>query len=113
MKKRFFSERFVLKSFLKSPRKQKAQASLEFLLTYGWAILTTIIIVGVLAYFGVFNSESYAGSGIALPPFYIKSWLVDQNSVSFELENKGGSLVDIQYVTLVTDKEEVNCAIFN
>lgn len=115
MKKRFFSKRFVPTGFLflTSPRKQKAQAALEFLLTYGWAILTTIIMIGVLAYFGVFDSESYIGSGIALPPFYIKSWLVDQNSVSFELENKGGSLVDIEYVTLATEKEEVNCAIFD
>ena len=31
----------------------KAQAAMEFLMTYGWAILVVLIVIGVLAYFGV------------------------------------------------------------
>jgi len=34
---------------------KKAQASMEFLMTYGWAILAAVIAIGVLAYFGVFS----------------------------------------------------------
>ena len=37
--------------------KNKGQAAMEFLMTYGWAILAGIIAIGVLAYFGVFNTE--------------------------------------------------------
>lgn len=34
---------------------KKGQAAMEFLMTYGWAILAAIIAIGVLAYFGVFS----------------------------------------------------------
>jgi len=32
---------------------------IEFTLTYFWAILSAVIVIGVLAYFGVFNFSSY------------------------------------------------------
>lgn len=35
----------------------KAQASMEFLLTYGWAILLVLLMISSLAYFGVFNID--------------------------------------------------------
>jgi hypothetical protein len=34
---------------------KKGQAALEFLMTYGWAILVVLIVIGALAYFGVLN----------------------------------------------------------
>jgi hypothetical protein len=37
-------------------KSMKAQAALEFLVTYGWAILTVMIITGALMYFGFFDS---------------------------------------------------------
>jgi len=38
---------------------RKGQAAMEFLMTYGWAILAAIIAIAVLAYFGVFNPGRY------------------------------------------------------
>lgn len=38
-------------------RFKKAQAAMEFLMTYGWAILVVLIVIGALAYFGIFNVE--------------------------------------------------------
>ena len=37
--------------------KKKAQAALEFLTTYGWAILVIIVMIGALAYYGVINPK--------------------------------------------------------
>ncbi|MEK6904168.1 MAG: hypothetical protein AABW87_01095 [Nanoarchaeota archaeon] len=37
--------------------KKRGQAALEFLMTYGWAILIVLIAIGALAYFGVLNPE--------------------------------------------------------
>ena len=34
---------------------KKGQAALEFLTTYGWAFLVILVMIGGLAYFGVFN----------------------------------------------------------
>ncbi len=39
----------------------KGQAALEYLVTYGWAILAIVIIAGVLWYSGVFNPSRFAG----------------------------------------------------
>jgi hypothetical protein len=38
---------------------KKSQASLEFLQTYGLAILSAVICIGILAYFGVFSPDKY------------------------------------------------------
>jgi uncharacterized protein (UPF0333 family) len=38
---------------------KKGQAAMEFLMTYGWAILAAIIAIAVLAYFGVFSPSRY------------------------------------------------------
>ena len=38
---------------------KKSQAAMEFLLTYGWAILAAIVAIGVLAYTGVFSPGNY------------------------------------------------------
>ena len=34
-------------------KNNRAQAALEFLMTYGWAILVVLVSIGALAYFGV------------------------------------------------------------
>ncbi|MEA3399341.1 MAG: hypothetical protein U9R00_02395, partial [Patescibacteria group bacterium] len=43
-----------MKSY-KSIKSRKGQAALEFLTTYGWAFLVILVMIGGLAYFGVFN----------------------------------------------------------
>ena len=34
---------------------KKSQAAMEFLMTYGWAILVVLVAIGALAYFGVLS----------------------------------------------------------
>ncbi len=36
---------------------KKGQAAMEFLMTYGWAILVVIAAIGALAYFGILSPE--------------------------------------------------------
>lgn len=38
---------------------KKAQSALEFLMTYGWAFLVILIMIGALAYFGVLNPQKF------------------------------------------------------
>src|SRR3989338_1126940 len=52
---------------------KRGQAAMEFLMTYGWAILAAIIAIGVLAYFGVFNPGRLTGAAILVaPPFNVE-----------------------------------------
>ncbi len=40
-------------------RGKKGQAAMEFLMTYGWAILVVLIAIGALVYFGVLSPERF------------------------------------------------------
>jgi hypothetical protein len=42
--------------------KKKGQTAMEYLMTYGWAILIVIIVAAALYALGVFNPATYAGS---------------------------------------------------
>ena len=39
--------------------KKKGQAAMEFLMTYGWAILVVLVAIGALAYFGVLSPDKF------------------------------------------------------
>ncbi|MGV8086831.1 MAG: hypothetical protein ACP5N1_04325 [Candidatus Woesearchaeota archaeon] len=39
---------------------RKGQAALEFMMTYGWAILVVLAAIGALSYFGVLNPTRFA-----------------------------------------------------
>jgi len=40
-------------------KNKKSQEAIEFLMTYGWAILAGVIAIAVLIYFGVFSPNNY------------------------------------------------------
>jgi hypothetical protein len=39
----------------------KGQTAIEYLMTYGWAILIILIVAGVLAYYGIFAPSGFLG----------------------------------------------------
>lgn len=45
----------------------KSQAALEFLMTYGWAILVVLVAIGALSYFGVLSPDKFLPSRCTLP----------------------------------------------
>jgi hypothetical protein len=47
---------------------KKAQAAMEFLMTYGWAILVVLVAIGALAYFGVLNPGKFLPSSCTIGP---------------------------------------------
>jgi len=47
---------------------KKGQAAMEFLMTYGWAILVVLIAIGALAYFGVLNPSRFLPESCTLVP---------------------------------------------
>lgn len=47
---------------------RKAQAAMEFLMTYGWAILVVLVAIGALAYFGVLNPGRFLPESCTLFP---------------------------------------------
>lgn len=86
-------------------KKKRAQAAIELLTTYGWAIIGVLVVIGALAYFDVFDAKRFVsercdtGTQIMCTGSYI-----DDRNV-FELEVKNNYLVpiDIMGVTVKTD----------
>jgi len=77
---------------------KKGQAAMEFLMTYGWAILVVLAAIGALAYFGVLSPDRFLPekctlpSGIACLDFRYDSTGGDiemsiQNGAGFDMTN--------------------------
>ena len=79
--------------------KSKAQAALEFLMTYGWAILVVLVAIGALAYFGVLSPERFLPSKCTLPAgIACTDFLIDgtTNTITVALRNGlGYDLIDV------------------
>lgn len=67
---------------------KKAQAAIEFLTTYGWAILVVIVAIGALAYFGLFSPDQ------VLPSTCITS--EGFNCVEYKVQDNGTIYLNIQ-----------------
>jgi hypothetical protein len=65
----------------------KAQSAMEYLMTYGWAILIIAVVLGTLLSLGVFGSSSFIGTScIAASGYLCRSPILDTNgnlSISF------------------------------
>jgi len=78
---------------------RKAQAALEFLMTYGWAILVVLVAIGALAYFGVLSPDRFLPSKCTLPSgIACTDFVVGATSIQVTLRNGLGS--DINTVTV-------------
>jgi len=73
---------------------RKSQAAMEFLMTYGWAILVVLVAIGALAYFGVLSPDRFLPAkctlpaGVACVDFNIDSGNVNvvlRNGIGFDL----------------------------
>jgi len=50
---------------------RKAQAAMEFLMTYGWAILVVLVVIGALVYMGVLNPMAMVPEKCTAPSGFI------------------------------------------
>ncbi len=64
---------------------KKAQAAMEFLMTYGWAILVVLVVIGALAYFGVLSPSTLLPEKCSFP--------VSVNCVDHSVSQTGVSVV--------------------
>jgi len=83
---------------------KKSQAAMEFLMTYGWAILVVLVAIGALAYFGVLSPDKFLPAkcqlpaGIACMDFKINAGAAGVGNVNVVLKNALGS--DLTGVTV-------------
>lgn len=73
---------------------KKGQAAMEFLMTYGWAILVVLAAIGALAYFGVLSPDRMLPNSYTLAGgFSAGQYKVDatKGQLNLEVKNNLGS----------------------
>ena len=81
---------------------KKGQAAMEFLMTYGWAILAAVIAIGVLAYFGVFSPGKYISNTCTInAPFGCDEYNLGLGTINLVLRNGGGESYTISNIAVV------------
>ena len=80
---------------------KKAQSAMEYLMTYGWAILIVIIVAAALFALGVFNPSTYTGRAatgfgeMGTPA----DWQYSGGNISIVLKNQVGQAITVTNVT--------------
>ena len=78
---------------------KRGQAAMEFLMTYGWAILVVIIAIGALAYFGVLNPGKQAPTACTMQAgFFCEDFNIVSNGVNLVLLNSLPYDIEISYL---------------
>ncbi|MEM0475451.1 MAG: hypothetical protein QW343_01525 [Candidatus Norongarragalinales archaeon] len=80
---------------------KRGQSALEYLVTYGWAILAIVIVAAVLWYFGIFNPSKWSASkqcgGFA--SFTCEDYSANATSTTIVLGNNVGRSITISNAT--------------
>ena len=85
---------------------RKAQSAMEYLMTYGWAILIIAVVLAALDFLGVFNGNTFVGSSCLATPGYlcsspvfaISNSLQPDNLLSFTFkQDTGQTLYNVQF----------------
>ena len=93
----------LLSYFSPSPLHKKSQAAMEFLMTYGWAILVVLAAIVALAYFGVMSPSRFLPESCTLPStsgLACLDFTLSPSSASLFLTNGGGRDLVVNNVTV-------------
>ncbi len=91
--------------------RKRGQAAMEFLMTYGWAILVVLVVIGALAYFGVLSPDTLLPEKCTLPVMLnCKDWRVDQttSTIALTIQNGAGRDLNVYGVNVTGDTLGVN-----
>jgi uncharacterized protein (UPF0333 family) len=93
---------------------KKGQAAMEFLMTYGWAIVVVLAAIGALAYFGVLSPQKLLPERTTFqaPLPNVDNAVVDvaANSVEIAFRNNKGVSITLPLTTTLTPGAGVDCA---
>ncbi|HLC55501.1 MAG TPA: hypothetical protein VJJ75_03115 [Candidatus Nanoarchaeia archaeon] len=84
---------------------KRGQSSMEFLMTYGWAVLAIIAAVGALAYYNVFSPAKYFPDECELfSQVECKAWKVSSSQIEIVVRNEFGQVLSPFNITVISDE---------
>ena len=97
----------------KNKGKKKGQSAMEYLMTYGWALLVVMIVLGVLFYLGVFTPKTTSACTFDAGTTYVGS-KASGGTLQLVLGNGPYSVTDSSAITIsgaaIVDVRENDCA---
>ena len=83
---------------------RKAQAAMEFLMTYGWALLVVLIVIGVLMYSGFVDTSNLLPEKCTLS-ISVKciDYSVKTDSINLHLENVAGKVMIVRNIQVTSE----------
>lgn len=88
---------------------RKGQAAMEFLMTYGWAILVVLAAIAALAYFGVLSPDRFfpdkcivQGGGFSCVESRVENGAA-ADTITVVFRNSGGSNMQMVNITMVSE----------
>jgi len=92
--------------------RKKGQAAMEFLMTYGWAILVVLAAIGALAYFGVLSPRNILPSSCTVGAgFGCKDTKATSTTMTLTLLNNLGSDLTSASIRFTGDVHDYSCLI--
>ncbi|MEM3227507.1 MAG: hypothetical protein QXR58_02335 [Candidatus Micrarchaeaceae archaeon] len=90
--------------------KVRAQSAMEYLMTYGWAILIISIVLGALAAMGLFNPSTYINSQCIFPAEFscINSYMSTSGLLSVNIEQSSSAPINITAIGCNTNATTVD-----
>jgi len=89
---------------------RKGQAAMEFLMTYGWAILAAIIVIAVLVW--ILNPGAVTPESCSLnPPLTCSDQEISEaRGITIEIENGAGEDITVTAVNIGADVSNPDCS---
>ncbi len=83
--------------------KRKAQSALEYMMTYGWAILIIVIVAAVLYSMGIFNPSANTGTtATGFSPFTVLAQNCGPGGLQIQFGNNAGTPVTLTAASVGT-----------
>jgi len=91
---------------------RRAQSAMEYLMTYGWAILVIIIVIAVLFYIGILNPTNVAPDSCTMPPgLACRAYKLDtEGKLSLTWAQATGHRINVTGIYCTQEQETVTSA---
>ncbi|MCJ7429194.1 MAG: hypothetical protein MUP66_02275 [Candidatus Nanohaloarchaeota archaeon QJJ-5] len=85
---------------------RKGQSAIEYLTTYGWALLAIVIVGAVLMQMGIFSGQCPTSDTFTSSDVGFGDWAISDGDIVMSVDNRQSSQITLQNVTFYTDGGE-------
>ena len=91
--------------------KGRAQAAVEFIMTYGWAILVVLVAIGALSYFGVLSPGGLFPKKCTLPiGITCIDFNIESTKIVIVLQNNIGETITLDRIDVAKRSDANSCS---